>query len=1009
MKIRCLLSRALRLCSVLLLLIATVGHTQTPPINPPSDGVLPPLPQIVSISTVDAEAEEPPLFPPWTLLAVKPNTAIFKISRIGATDFDLPVHYRVEGSAKNGEDYEKLSGGTTILKGQSATLLEIVPLADALVEGSESVAIILEVPVCIDIFPPPRECYILGTSTAGKAIILDTPTGNHNLPPKVEITNPASGQSFEAPDSILVEAKTVDADGYAPYVEFFSDGAKIGDSQIVFIQAPKPGTILTHDFLWKAPSAGVHELVAIAYDDQGAASKSSAVVIKVTPVHPFAEVNIVANDPEAVEPRTPLPWEKFAINKGQFTVFRSGPTDLPLTVQLRFGGTASMGLDYEKVASGVTIPPGTNSTTIEIYPINDQIIETTETVQATIVPFDAPGLPVLGVIPVPDFSPYTIGARSTDVVKILDNGEGPLGVPEVNVVASDPEATEPPTGDPNVKIKLDDGRFTISRTGRTTDPLGVYYSIEGSATSGADFAPLPGLATIAAGSASVDVQVLPLFDRVKEGDESVVVHLIQPPYLTANILSPRVFYTVGASAAAKMVIHDNGVAVENRPPKADIVHPASGATFQLVDVVKIEVQTADADGYVPWVEFFAGKQKIGDSHIDFFRAPDPGTLITHSLAWHPTAVGEFGLTAVAHDDGGATTTTAIVVIKVVHNSQPTVVAIRATDAEGAEPDPVAPGMGRPTLLNPLVFEITRKGDLSVPIVVFYHLDGTAKNGHDYDLLPGRIEIPKGESSVRLMVSPIDDDLVEGDESIAVILDAPICRAVAKPQPGCYTIADGAGIAKGIIHDNDPNDSLRPTLTITAPDAIATEGKVPWASPTATFAIHRQGPTHEALTVGLKVAGTALSGKDYEALPESVVIPAGERSVKIVLKPVDDTEVEGIETVWVELLPPDTGGVKIQLGWPAYRLGRPSSAIAVILDNDQTRPPCRWLSDGHFHLCVPGIEGAKYRLETSDDLKLWTDAGPVETADGAIHYVDPSAPGQHVQFYRVVPDTDSSTP
>ena len=1009
MKIRCLLSHALRLCSVLSLLIATAGHTQTPLINPTSDGVLPPLPQIVSISTVDAEAEEPPLFPPWTLLAVKPNTAIFKISRIGATDFDLPVHYRVEGSAKNGEDYEKLSGGTTILKGQSATLLEIVPLADALVEGSESVAIILEVPVCIDIFPPPRECYILGTSTAGKAIILDTPTGNHNLPPKVEITNPASGQSFEAPDSILVEAKTVDADGYAPYVEFFSDGAKIGDSQIVFIQAPKPGTILTHDFLWKAPSAGVHELVAIAYDDQGAASKSSAVVIKVTPVHPFAEVNIVANDPEAVEPRTPLPWEKFAINKGQFTVFRSGPTDLPLTVQLRFGGTASMGLDYEKVASGVTIPPGTNSTTIEIYPINDQIIETTETVQATIVPFDAPGLPVLGVIPVPDFSPYTIGARSTDVVKILDNGEGPLGVPEVNVVASDPEATEPPTGDPNVKIKLDDGRFTISRTGRTTDPLGVYYSIEGSATSGADFAPLPGLATIAAGSASVDVQVLPLFDRVKEGDESVVVHLIQPPYLTANILSPRVFYTVGASAAAKMVIHDNGVAVENRPPKADIVHPAGGTVFHLSDVVEIVVQTADADGYVSWVEFFAGKEKIGDSHIYFFRAPDPGTLITHSLAWHPTAVGEFGLTAVAHDDGGATTTTAIVVIKVVHNSQPTVVAIRATDAEGAEPDPVAPGMGRPTLLNPLVFEITRKGDLSVPIVVFYHLDGTAKNGHDYDLLPGRIEIPKGESSVRLMVSPIDDDLVEGDESIAVILDAPICRAVAKPQPGCYTIADGAGIAKGIIHDNDPNDSLRPTLTITAPDAIATEGKVPWASPTATFAIHRQGPTHEALTVGLKVAGTALSGKDYEALPESVVIPAGERIVKIVLKPVDDTEVEGIETVWVELLPPDTGGVKIQLGWPAYRLGRPSSAIAVILDNDQTRPPCRWLSDGHFHLCVPGIEGAKYRLETSNDLKLWTDAGPVETADGAIHYVDPSAPGQHVQFYRVVPDTDTSTP
>ncbi|MBI1842054.1 MAG: hypothetical protein HYR88_14535 [Verrucomicrobia bacterium] len=698
---------------------------------------------------------------------------------------------------------------------------------------------------------------------------------------------------------------------------------------------------------------------------------------------------------------------------------------------MKFGGTASMGLDYESLPNWVVIPEGTNSATIDVYPINDQVIEPTETVEITLVPLDVPVVPprpprspdplvasdpsvvdppvIPGIVIGPVLSPYRIGKDATAAIKILDNGEGPLGIPEVNVAASDPDATEPPTGDPNVKIKIDDGRFTITRTGKPANDLAVYYTLEGTATSGQDFAPLAGVAVMTAGFSSVDVEVLPLFDRVKEGDESVVLRIVQPPFLLGAIDSPRVFYTIGASSAAKVVIHDNGLILENRPPKADIAHPASGATFHLTDVVQIEVQTADVDGYVPWVEFFAGKEKIGDSRVEFFRAPDPGTLITHSLPWHPSGVGEFSLTAVAHDDGGASTRTAAVVIKVVENSIRTVVSIVATDAEGAEPDPVAPGMGRPTILNPLVFEISRKGDLSVPVVVFYHVEGAAKNGLDYDLLPGRIEIPKGESAVKLMVTPIDDDLVEGDESVVVALDLPICLAVAKPQPGCYTIADGAGAAKGVIHDNDPNASLRPTLTISAPDAIATEGKVPWASPTATFVIHRRGPTNDAVTVGLKVGGTATPGKDYESLPDAVVIPAGERNVKLTVKPVDDTEAEAIETIIVELLPPDTGGAKIQLGWPAYRLGRPSSAIAVLLDNDQTRPPCRWLSDGHFHICLPGIEGAKYRLEISDDLRIWVDAGPVETADGAVHYVDPDATGKGIRFYRIVPDTDPSAP
>jgi len=53
------------------------------------------------------------------------------------------------------------------------------------------------------------------------------------------------------------------------------------------------------------------------------------------------------------------------------------------------------------------------------------------------------------------------------------------------------------------------GIFTISRTGDTSQPLTVIYSVGGTAVSGMDYAALPGFVTIPAGSAAVTVSVAP--------------------------------------------------------------------------------------------------------------------------------------------------------------------------------------------------------------------------------------------------------------------------------------------------------------------------------------------------------------------------------------------------------------------------------------------------------------------------------------------------------------------
>jgi len=123
----------------------------------------------------------------------------------------------------------------------------------------------------------------------------------------------------------------------------------------------------------------------------------------------------------------------------------------------------------------------------------------------------------------------------------------------------------------------------------------------------------------------------------------------------------------------------------------------------------------------------------------------------------------------------------------------------------------------------------------------------------------------------------------------------------------------------------PPTNLPPIVTITAPDAFAAEGTncwgttttdpiirtnpVPCGPNTATFVVRRSGPTNSALTVVYAIGGTASNGVDYATLPGFVTIPAGERGARIVVTPIDDSEVEGPETVVLSLqIPPSRRAV-----------------------------------------------------------------------------------------------------
>src|SRR4051812_3570738 len=98
---------------------------------------------------------------------------------------------------------------------------------------------------------------------------------------------------------------------------------------------------------------------------------------------------------------------------------------------------------------------------------------------------------------------------------------------------------------------------------------------------------------------------------------------------------------------------------------------------------------------------------------------------------------------------------------------------------------------------------------------------------------------------------------------------------------------------------------------------------------ADLIIERSEPTNSAVTIYLKVDGTATPGADYRTLPSQVEIPAGQTKVQITLEPLDDNLAEGPEVV------------RVALGPSSYRiLPRNQEVMLVIFDDEPDAPAAR---------------------------------------------------------------------
>lgn len=254
-----------------------------------------------------------------------------------------------------------------------------------------------------------------------------------------------------------------------------------------------------------------------------------------------------------------------------------------------------------------------------------------------------------------------------------------------------------------------------------------------------------------------------------------------------------------------------------------------------------------------------------------------------------------------------------------------VVSIATTVPETAEPSPN-------TRVQPGEFTIFRSGDTNEPLILYIEIAGSAIMGPDFEWIEQFMTMPAGERTVKFFVTPLDDLLGEGDETVVVRLREPPINSL--PNYAIDPVQDRATV---VIHDNDPLDPVPAVvLEMVEPEAAEThpfQGAIFWAE----FRVRRTSLFSNELVVYFgQPWGMATFGTDYfldgvESGPIVRLAP-GQASKNVRLYPIDDDVYEGAESAIIDLIPPPPDAPQRYLVHPAA-----ASVFLTIHDNDPPPP------------------------------------------------------------------------
>jgi len=804
---------------------------------------------------------------------------------------DLTVNYAITGTAINGTDYQTLSGQAILKAGTSQLILPVQVIDDNIIELTENVQIQLtsvtgtatgnlysisttQQQATLNIFDNDQDKAIIGvTKFKDAAEPADNGTFNISLPAGVTcveditVTYSIAGTATNGIDYTTLTGTLVIPKGMTGVtlpVEVIDDKLIEGPETV---QLKLAGGVSTNFTFTVAPTAAAAEMT-IADDDNTAAN----MVVSITPK---------AN---AAEPAT----------NGSFLVslpagYAAGQ---PITVNYTVSGTATPDKDYKALSGSMTIPAGQNSVPLDVIVIDDKIIEGDETVVATITSASAP---VLGA-----FTPDNTKFSATIIIADDDN----TATNKVLSITKTADAAEPATN----------GRYKISLPAGITvaEAVTVNYKMSGTATNGTDYTTLNGTFVLQPGDNSAPLDLVVIDDKIIEGDETAIATLTG-----GNGATIGAFTVDAAATAATITIADDDNTAANKVvhiiAKGDAAEPAQNGSFEIGLPTGITAVSPVTVNYT-----ITGTATNGTDY----------TTLNGSVTI-PAGQNTVPLPVIVIDDKIIEGTETV--INTLNNANSTTFGAFTIDAV-AKAATVNIADDDNTAAN-LVLNITKTADAAEPatngafsialpagytaaedITINYTVSGTATNGTDYQLLSSPIKLPAGNNSITLPVVVIDDKIIEGDESVIVTINNGTSTSFAL-QPGTSKVASLT------IADDDNTAANKIISAVKIADAAepATNGAFMLQLPNGVTAT-------EAITVHYTVAGTATPGADYTTLSGTAVIPAGSNGVTVPVLVIDDTIIEGDETV---LITP-TGGTSATFG---NYTADPTVATVIIKDDD----------------------------------------------------------------------------
>lgn len=526
----------------------------------------------------------------------------------------------------------------------------------------------------------------------------------------------------------------------------------------------------------------------------------------------------------------------------------------PTTVTLSVGGTATGGgNDYTLTSTTITIPAATYSNgaiPLGLTIIGDAAVEPNETI-------------ILGLSSATGDASL-VAPLSTTYTIINDDGA-------VTVAFSSSSASSPENTGGNIPALIVNGTVV--------NPTTVSLTVGGTATGGGvDYTLASTTITIPAATYSNGVINLGLTitgDMAVEPNETITLALGSPTGDASLVAPLNTTYTILNDDGAATVAFSTSSASSPENTGGSIPTLVVNGTIVAPSTVTLTTGGTASGGGVDYT--------LSSTTINIPPGVYSNGVINLGLSITGDVIVENDETVIltlSGSTGDASLVAPLSTTYTILNDDTYIATISASDATATEAG-----------LTTGIFQVSlNTTNISgSPIVVNYAVSGSAIAGTDYNTLSGTVSIANGSQTSTIIVTPIDDNLVEGSESVTVNIVA---------GTG-YTIGASSNATVNIV-DNDTASISINSATVTVNEAAGS----------VFFTVTLTGTVPDGFTVDYTTSNeTATAGSDYTANSGTLNFTGTNGQTRAITVPIlNDIFVEPSETFIVTLSNVNSSGI-----------------------------------------------------------------------------------------------------